>query len=435
MTAANQPGGVIPPGRLKKGTKIPGPSRTGAIVHLCYMSQERPVVFFGMSQSAHVESDVVKRGNRDKGGVTAIINDERETSDLLRQLQDEERTRQLIDGLRLSDHQARALVELIEQQSGGRERALLLRLARVYAEAERGCRTMARVVLSGESLAAEVFSRERGNAYASLDFQRFVQLRRIFPVASGQVRHVLMAACSCGHSKDIEVFLEMFPKAQTIMAYAGKGPNGPMARSDIAYWEAHTKTELIRSLAPIPKRRGDRGGEIRVSTWSVAEGYRGELKPLSRLMEAVERDEPLFKERLLGTPEPSDDPDFGVVHDYYRSLTELVGRKDYIDESGRAKYVAQREQAMRLRYWRIVRENFASEHADELRRGYNAAGLKIPDFSQLGRADLLAQIRDLEVAQARLRNGAAALAQVMATLRLLRGLEDLDPGMIPRRWL
>ena len=90
---------------------------------------------------------------------------------------------------------------------------------------------------------------------------------------------------------------------------------------------------------------------------------------------------------------------------------------------------------MRLRYWTLVRESFGKEYDEQLRRGFQAAGLKMPDFARMGRADLLGHIRDLDGAKPKLRDDGAALAGIMATLRLLRGLRDLDSDIIPRRWI
>jgi hypothetical protein len=430
-----------PRNRLEICCKIDGPPRKGAIVCFCRESRKSPIVYFGMNQTAYGEVAVVKRGNANKGGVTAIINADQKTMELTHQLANCDQVKKLIAEWCLPEKQGNALVDLIEQTVWGRGKALLFRLAEIYAQAETGCRRMERVLLSGECFGSGLFSREHDTTPVTLDFDDFVKLRSIFPVAAGQVKHLLVAACSSGFRGNIPIYRKMYPNVQTIMAYASKAPAGWIAYKDITHWESNTDKRKHKTLAFIPKRMDPKypDGEhwIKVATWSIREGYGVDEEPLSKLLGRVKSMEPEFMACMTGADEPNRNPERGIAHDYFRLLIELAYREDYDDKTGRSKYAVQLEQAKRLRYWARIRVRFGNEYEERLRKGFQAARLDIPDFKEMTRAELIAHIAQLKAAEksGKVCDVGMAVADVLAALRLLRGLYELDSTTIPKEWL
>jgi hypothetical protein len=423
------------------GSKTDGPEHEGAaLVCLRRKIEGRPVVYLGMNGTAHKESDVIKRGNAGRGGVSAIINADQKQA-LIDKLADVEQVKQVVATWCLSDGQVTAVADLIEHTAWGRAKALLLCLADVYAQAETGRRRVDRVVLSGECYGSGLFSREHDTTPVMLDFEDFIKLRRIFPIAAGQVKHLLVSGCSSGFQGNIRDYREMYPGVQTIMAYASKAPSGQMARSDIAFWESHTAKDGCRTLPYIAERKdpkhpqGEHG--IRVATWSASAGYRVDEKPLAELLAKIRAKEPDFLACQSGAAEPDTNPGVGAANGYFRLLMELVNRQDYEDEAGRARYATQREQAMRLRQWVRIRVRFGQEYDARLTRGFRGAGLQIPDFASITRAQLVGHIRRLEAVLEISKPGDVGMevADVSAALRLLKGLRDLDSTTIPQAWL
>ena len=419
-----------------------GPNRGVALVCLRRKIGNRPVVYFGLNKAAHVEAENVRRKNANKGGVTKIINIDY-TAEVVEQRTKDGQVQQLVSTWCLPEDQGEAVVRLLEGFGDHRRGRLLLSLlAGVYAEAETGRRKMERIVLSGESFGASLFSNceDDDQSDVDLEFSTFLDLANIFPVATGQVKHLLVSACNAGFPGNMQVYREIFPRVQTIMAYASKSPEGrgKMARSDFEYWSSHTSREGCRSLAPRRQRpdpaHPENGAWIKVATWSIRGDYRVNQDPLPVLLAKIERLEPKFKARLTGEVEPEQNPAAGVVHDYFRFLTELIHRGDYTDRRGTATYALQQRQAMRLRYWsKIVRGRFGEEYQDKLREGL---GLKMPNFATLTRKKLKEILEQLKAAK---EDGNALAsgkqAEISEALGLLQGLFDLDEGIIPQEWL
>jgi hypothetical protein len=170
-----------------------------------------------------------------------------------------------------------------------------------------------------------------------------------------------------------------------------------------------------------------------VATWSAREGFRLDEEPLAELLKRIERLQHEFLKCMNGDEEPSGDPERGVPHDYFRLLMDLANQEDYDDEAGRAQYAVQREQAKRLRYWARIRIRFGKDYEEPLEKGFMAAHREVPDFTVMTRAGLIRQIALLEAAQ--VRDVEMSVAEVRATLCLLRGLRDLDSTTIPRTWV
>jgi hypothetical protein len=317
-----------------------------AVVCLNRKIANRPIVYFGLNKAGHVEAENLRSGNAEKGGVTKIINIDY-TDEVVEQRTERDQVKQLVNAWCLPEEQTEGVIGLLEGLGDDRRgKFLVLLLAGVYAETETGRRRMERIVLSGESFGGSIFTNcdDHDHSDVDIEFSTFVDLAKIFSAATGQVKHLLVAACNAGFEGNMRVYREMFPRVQTIMGYASKSPEGrgKMARSDFKYWVSQTSREGCRSLAPRRQRpdpaHPENGAYIKVATWSILGEYRVNQDPLPVLLAKIQKLEPKFKARLTGEVEPEQNPAAGVVHDYFRFLTELIHRRDYDDHTRMATY-------------------------------------------------------------------------------------------------
>lgn len=161
----------------------------------------------------------------------------------------------------------------------------------------------------------------------------------------------------------------------------------------------------------------------------------GKTRTVEEILAMLRKAEVDFLDCLSGAREPGGNPDAGGVYNYYSLITSLLARRDYVDAEGRKQYVRRREQAVRLRYWDLVRDRFIHENHQSLMKGFRAGGLRW-SAGWTTRGQLRMQIGLLEKALAASPSGSSEtmVGEIRTALRLLRGLRDLDPTMVPRNW-
>jgi len=354
--------------------------------------------------------------NKDRGGVTAIINnpdkqdsftDDKGTD---HDLADDTGTASLVEAWGISDAQETAVEQLVKDTSGGTKDEVF-GLAKVYAEAELGKRTMERVVLSGHSIGNEIFGQG-----AWMNFEVLMKLKDIFPIAAGGVKHVMLSACSSGYEATMAKFQEAFPNVKTVWGYAGVCPTGSGARSDMKDWEGKTDDKTEETVKP--PGHG-------VGTWSEKEGYKGgEAMTYAEALADVDGMETEFQDYLAGKKEVASSSS-GPMYTYYRSLQRLLGKPELVG-SDRTKWTARMKVAVRLRFWPDIRGKFGTTFSSRLQKGYDAIGRKMPDFSKITRANALAEVAAFE---------SAASSDAADALGLLQGFRDLDEKTIDGGWL
>ncbi|PQV62647.1 hypothetical protein B1R32_12632 [Abditibacterium utsteinense] len=311
-------------------------------------------------------------------------------------------------------------------------------LARIWARGERGAKIPSRLVLAGHSNGDGVWGDDNG----SLRLGPLLELSRALPHATSQIEDAFVTGCYSGGEVTMEQYLLVFPRAKTIWAYEAQAPgvdNG--ATIDQAGWERATRG---RNAAVVPTGSAVAGKKLAV--WSFKSGYHATKPPLTlaQLRGKVQWMEENFQRPAMNgqnytydgqwrVPISITDPNTGLVRQYYSWLVRLSQRRD-LPSDERALWVEKKHQTIRLLYFgATVAPHFQREYGAEIGRGYAKLGLKAPDFGRLNRAQALQEV-DKYLAKLDKKPGAAPEAQQIGTL-LQRGVQDLDPGIIPDGWV
>lgn len=311
-------------------------------------------------------------------------------------------------------------------------------LARIWANGEKGARIPSRLVLAGHSNGDGVWGDDNG----SLRLGPLLQLSRSLPHATSQIEDAFVTGCYSGGEVTMDQYLLLFPRAKTIWAYEAQAPgvdNG--ATIDQAGWEKATRG---RSANFVPRTSAAAGKKLAV--WSYQSGYHATKPPLNlnQLRGKVQwMEENFLRPAMAGQKYTYDgqwrvpigitDPHTGLVRQYYSWLVRLTQNKD-LSENERALWTEKKHQTIRLLYYSAtVAPHFAQEYKSEISRGYQKLGLQAPDFGRLGRAEALAAVDRFIDRLDKTRNPAPE-AQQTGTL-LQRGIQDLDPGVIPDGWV
>lgn len=409
---------------LTFGAPLASPRRANAAPSA---AKKREVVFLGFNPGAKHEA--TKLGEWAPEGVAFVgparLQDRALVDGRLVDLSGEGGRAAFAERLDLPAEARAKLVHALEiTDAGGRDE--VARLARLFAEAERGDRVIERLVLSGHSLGAGLWGDDNGE----MSWKALEALTQAFPKAARQVEDVLVAACYAGGRTQMNRFRAMFPRVKSLWGYAGSAP-GAYSGSvwHMKRWERQTRgpgdDRLDRSeVAHL--RKGDN-----VAIWTRGRGFDdGRTKrPLSQLRDDYARTRDLVPLFLSGAQQVRD-PGRGPLREHYGNLQALLQRPE-LPEAERPPLEAEREMVIRLLYYGRVARYFEEAHAPALDRAYEALDRDRPDFSRLSREDALAEILALERAAA-----ASDRPEVAHAARLLtEGLRDLEPERIPSAWL
>ncbi len=385
------------------------------------------IVHVGMNGYAHDEARHLNRLNADAGGAVGI-RQRGEEQDVItyggakHDLTTEEGCARYVANLGLPDQMAVDAAQFL-LTAGRDSRDELAQLIRVYGEAEMGERRIDRMVLSGHSVGSQIWGDDNG----SISFDKFAELSKIFPNAAAQVQHLMMSACYSGGEAKMGQYFEMYPQLESIMAYHGSSPGTWSGAMDhMKGWESATEAGKDAAGIDPELARGHRKAE-NVSTWNNVDGYQGD-KPMSiwELERELSSQNSVFEDHFAGRTEVAD-AQSGPLRNYYALVQRALSHADA--SSGLLDRMAhRRDVTIRLLYFELVSGKFQNHYADTLASGYEAAGLELPDFSKLGRADTLRAIEELEAA-----GGGSETSQALDLLQ--RGLRDLDTEIIPTNWV
>jgi hypothetical protein len=316
----------------------------------------------------------------------------------------------------------------------------LAQIAQVWAKAEHGGTIPSRMVLSGHGAGEGIF----GEGNATLTLEMLGALAEAMPKAAGQVEDLHISACYGGSRRHVDIYRAMFPNVKTIFAYANTAPGTYSGVADhLSRWERATRgrtNDIDRQIVD-----GTRKG-ANVAVWSAKDGYDDGrvMTDLQSLREDLAARGPDFDAAYRGDGVITD-PHGGPVRAYYDTLQALLGRTD-LPDSERASLEAKRDATIRLLYFtETVAPKFADHFAADLKAGYDAVGMPVPDFAHMSRKQVLAAIavlRDAVNAKhpagqvSRWDDPGAVEDPADKCLRLLvHGLGQLESQYIPDEWL
>ena len=381
------------------------------------------IVFLGMNGHAHDEANALNRYNRDAGGAKTVTpskdQDEVTKSGVKYDLTTVEGAASFIATLGMPDQMAVDAADfLLNAGSGARDE--LGSFIQILAEAEMGERQIDRMVLSGHSVGSQIWGDDNGEI-AMNDFDK---LSDIFPKAFGQVQHLMLSACYSGGETNMMSNKGIWEGAESIWAYHDSSPgtwSGAMGHME--EWESATESGKDAGGVDPELAKGHRKAK-NVSTWNSTDGYQGG-EPMSdwEIRSEIESRESMFKGFFDGT-QLVENSQTGPLREYYGLLQSGISHVD-MDESFRAELMVKRDKTIRLLYFGLISSKFQAHHSKTLNDAYQSAGLTVPDFGKMNRAETLKHISEVE----------QALSGTEALRLLKTGLIDLDISVIPTTWV
>lgn len=303
-------------------------------------------------------------------------------------------------------------------------------VAQIWAKAEHGGTIPSRMVISGHHVGDGVWGDDNGE----IAWTTWKNLAEAMPHAAAQVEDLNISGCYSAGA-DMEAKLKgIFPKLKTVWGYSGTSPGtwgGAIEQQK--EWERATRgsgTDFESGINRL-RRTGSRHAEnIRGVAVEQPQPYTG--PSLSELRERLRQGEPLF-ERCFSGQQEVDNPREGLLRDYYTNAIQAALDHPDLSADVRQGLEARREQCIRTLYYRThIGPKFQREHQGAISAGYRALGLEPPDFADLSRASARDKIDQFRTAY----DAAGSPPQAAQDLApLLNGLWNLDPRVIPARWI
>ncbi|MFC1707678.1 peptidoglycan-binding protein [Planctomycetota bacterium] len=399
-------------------------------------SGEKPndLVFLGMGDGGRFEIRDLRRQGVDVLGITDAPEDDKVTvridgADQTFDLTGDEGIGAFVAGLGVTGDRAKELGDIIRgAESDARDETALM--VKTFLEAERGDRTLERLILSGHSVGSGVW----GDSNGMFDLDILGKIAKAFPRAAGQLEDFMIAGCYSSSERHVAKFRSMFPNAKSIWAYGSSAPgtwSGAMVHNRL--WEEASRGQdpgsVTRSIAD-----GTRKGE-NVATWNIDAGYlqAGHKRPLDTVRGELDGMASQFAGYFSGASAVQD-TQYGPLRDYYRLVQELLGSTE-LPEQQRPGLEGQRDQTIRLIFYDArIKGLFQDNYGERTKAGFEALGLEVPDFGALSRQDALAKVSEFEAALQCASEPKPQAATELLPL-LTRGLRDLERSFIPNTWV
>ena len=328
----------------------------------------------------------------------------------------------LAGALRLTEHQ-RQVVSLVLMDAFRNGRDELGKLVLRWAAAEHGGTTPSRLVVSSHSAGTGDFW---GDKNGIISFTQIKRLTSAFPRAAAAIEHLHFAACYS--AQGMMDWTTAFPNLQTIWAYSGSAPgsaSGSLAHLRI--WERATRgsgTRLHRAEAESTRKGGN------VTVWSRMYGREEQaVEDIDTVRAREAADRHIYDEFFAGD-QIVVDTDSGLLRDYYNTIQALLNHP-LLQAVERPALERKRERTIRLIFYeKEIRKKFQQAYANQISTGFQALALPVPSFASLNRKQAVATIL-----AAQKKAAARSPAAAKECLRLLQGLYDLDPQIIPLNWI
>jgi hypothetical protein len=299
-------------------------------------------------------------------------------------------------------------------------------LMRWMNQAEQGQISLDRLVLSGHSNGFQFWGdSERRNAPqhpGTLVLER--DLRNVtsaFPGAAGQVRSIMFSACETVGA--VETVIRLFPKLDSVWAYAGFSPDiGQGSTAHIQTWARATEGEKT------PAKDAARGS---AAIWTKKDGFIVN-DPGAGSAETA------YTEAMAGFVGVGNPMIRGERPIEEASLNELYGRIQRViahpaaTKDQKETMTQLMEIILRLRHWDKIRATFAATYGPDLIEAYRQIELTPPDWASISRKELTAHLAALDKAYESHADATAAHETIERLVH--RGLARLDPEVIPAAW-
>jgi peptidoglycan hydrolase-like protein with peptidoglycan-binding domain len=394
------------------------------------------IVFLGMGDNAGYELDQLRKYA--STGVVGIT-DSRAGDDKLTfsvggrmktyDLATDAGVESYVKDIGLSGAKAKEVAGIIKgAQADARDEAA--QLCRAFAEAERGERTIERLILSGHSVGGGVW----GDSNGYFDYESLQKITRAFPGAARQVEDFMVQGCYSGSERNMDLYKAMFPNLKTAFAYVHSAPGSYSGSVDHEKkWEAatrgHDPSKVQRDMV-----KGTRKGE-NVATWNAVSGYQSDEapRPVAELKRELDQAKPTY-DRFFSGESAVTDTQAGPLRDYYNKIQRVLGSPE-LPAAERPKYEAMRDTTIRLNFYdATIKGKFQQANAAKIAAGFAAVGISpAPDFAKLSRKDALAQIAAFERKLDAMPTKPAAAVALRPLLT--DGLRDLKPSAIPQSWV
>lgn len=380
------------------------------------------IVYMGLNHYAHDESRKLNELNRGAGGAVSAKpqtkQDHIKKGGVEYNLTTEAGAAQYIATLGLPDHIAIQTAEFLHG-AGSKARDELAQFVRILSEAEMGERKIDRMVLSGHSVGSQIWGDDNGK----ISFDQLEELFQIFPKAAAQVQHVMLSACYSGGEVGMNRYQGMFAGAESVWAYHASSPGTWTGAMDhMGEWEKATEAGKDASGVDPDLAKGFRKSE-NVATWNKEDGYQGD-KPMNfyQIRSSLDSNEQMFQNHMQGKEEVTN-PQAGPLREYYNMIQRAINHTECPSEY-RNQMLERRDQTIRLLYFNLICTKFQAHHMQTLKRDHQEAGMEVPNFSNMTRAEVLAHIQEL------------ATYSDSESVRLLQeGLGQLDSEVIPTSWV
>jgi hypothetical protein len=328
-------------------------------------------------------------------------------------------------------------------------------IERLFAQAERGEVDLRHLIISGHSGGSSFSGTGPDGTHYETSLSQYKELKKRYPRAFAQVRHVTFLACYAGSMSNSAQWRAVFENAVTI-GFHGIAPSKerPASTQVLANTERYLRQHVDgKRLTPAQMQIHARnitrlqGPNITNFAVRLGDAYASVNEQITNV--DVVRDRvnllrerafspymnPVGQDARFSTPPPSSQR--SEVQDYYRALQQLRNTLEAGSwEHGQVQQQA--DVALRLFHWQQVLDNVQRLHAQTFAAANlqaSAAGLdvQIPaNLTQLSRLQIVELANQLDALGA-LPDGAPELAQ--ARTLLSQGLRDLSPEVIPQAWI
>jgi hypothetical protein len=344
--------------------------------------------------------------------------------------------RTAINALGLDEAQSQAIYDAIHDNArpDGYGRDELFNLAKVWARAEKGGDIPNRLVISAHHTSHWYGDDNHGDVSEGA----FSALAKVMPKAAKQVAHVGLFACFTAGEARVNELRSDFPNLQSawfyegISAGAGNGSVFHLQQWNLATLGQKTFEEALRTLDTTYK--GFRGQAS--ASWDIKSGYHGDEfnRDITTLQADIDARKADYAKYFSGETVLPLETAVGPVREYYAALQSL-SMHPALPRNERVELDGEIAKAIRLVFYRKMIRPKLSEHRQSLLDGAaTALGLPKRNFSQPTEGNVRKQ--DLEyISQFTTAAAGNSSNDVKNACRLLEGLRDLDPAVIPNDWV